>query len=88
MLHPCSCMSDRQATDDRVRALVIAAEGTSFCAGADLKGDGSRLPGQLAAEAVEALASLLTHIGELPIPVVSRIQGPVVGGGSGFAAAS
>lgn len=76
------------ANDERVRAVVIAAHGTSFCAGADLKGDGSRTPGELAAEAVDALATLLAAIGELSVPVVSRIHGPVVGGGLSFVAAA
>jgi enoyl-CoA hydratase/carnithine racemase len=88
MLHSMKRHIGQAATDDRVRALVIAAEGTSFCAGADLKGDGSRSPGLLAAEAVEALASVLTLISGLPIPVVSRVQGPVVGGGLSFVAAA
>jgi len=76
------------AKDESVRALVLAAQGTSFCAGADLKGDGSRAPGELAGETVDALASLLADIAELPVPVVARIHGPVVGGGLSFVAAA
>jgi len=79
---------EEAAGDENVRAVVIAAEGTSFCAGADLKGDGSRTAGELAAEAVDALASLLAHIAEIPVPVVSRVHGPVVGGGLSFVAAA
>ena len=79
----------RQAlADDAVRVLVVAAEGSVFCAGADLRGDGSRPAGELAAEAVEALARLLQLMCEVDKPIVARVQGPAVGGGLGFVAAS
>jgi len=65
------------------RAIVLAAEGKSFCAGADF-GDGSRLAGDstgntahLYVEAVRLFASRK--------PVVGAIHGPAVGGGLGLA---
>jgi methylglutaconyl-CoA hydratase len=70
--------------DPAVRALVVTNEGTTFCAGANLKersGAASRASGSGGFE------DLLREIQGSPTPVVGRIAGHVVGGGNGLAAA-
>lgn len=72
------------AADDGVRAIVVTNVGPVFCAGADLtersKAEGGDLdPG--------AFGDLLAAIRRVPVPVVGRIAGHVVGGGMGLAAA-
>jgi methylglutaconyl-CoA hydratase len=67
------------------RAVLLAGEGQSFCAGADV--DWQRASIDLAdAENVEDAARLyrmLTVIDACPVPVVARVQGYALGGGSG-----
>ncbi len=70
--------------DASVRALVITNEGTTFCAGANLK---ERSGGSGAARGSGGFEELLNEIQASPTPVVGRIAGHVVGGGNGLAAA-
>jgi methylglutaconyl-CoA hydratase len=65
--------------DDRVRVVVLANEGNTFCAGADLKGGGP-------APRV-GLPEVLTAMLDGPKPVVGKITGHCMGGGVGLAAA-
>jgi methylglutaconyl-CoA hydratase len=78
------------ASDASVRAVVLTGAGASFCAGADLawmrrmrEHDEQRnLDDALAvAELFHALASL-------PMPLVARVHGAALGGGSGLLAVS
>ncbi len=73
---------------DDVRCIVLAAEGTAFCAGADLNwmrrmADFSRE--ENLADAGK-LAEMLRVIYECPKPTVARVQGDVVAGGMGLVA--
>jgi methylglutaconyl-CoA hydratase len=73
---------------DDVRAIVLAAEGPAFCAGADLNwmrrmADYSR--DQNVADA-SALAEMLRVIYTCPKPTVARVQGDVYAGGMGLVA--
>jgi methylglutaconyl-CoA hydratase len=72
-----------------VRAIVLAAEGPAFCAGADLNwmrcmADYS--PTENLADAAQ-LAAMLHMIYTCPKPTVARIQGDVYAGGMGLVAA-
>jgi methylglutaconyl-CoA hydratase len=75
--------------DSGVRAIVLAAEGTAFCAGADL--DWMRRMSQYSEEENRAdamhLAMMLRTIHECPKPVIARVQGPAFAGGVGLVAA-
>lgn len=76
------------AADSGCRAVVLAAEGASFCAGADL--DWMRRQGAAAFEDNVAdalkLAALLHTLDELPKPTLAVVQGPAFGGGVGLVA--
>ncbi len=74
---------------DDVRCIVLAAEGSAFCAGADLNwmrrmADFSRE--ENLADAAK-LAEMLRVIYECPKPTVARVQGDVYAGGMGLVAA-
>jgi enoyl-CoA hydratase/carnithine racemase len=75
--------------DPTCRAVVLAAQGKSFCAGANF-GDGSSLgaDGKRPGEAMSPIAHLYTHAVRLfsaKKPMVGAIQGAAVGGGLGLA---
>ncbi len=74
--------------DSDVRVLLLAGEGKSFSAGADLNWMRSK------AEAAEsenladalALAGLMERLDRLPKPTIARVHGPAFGGGVGLIA--
>ena len=71
-----------------VRAVVLAAEGPAFCAGADLNwmrrmADYSRDENRVDAG---LLAEMLRTIYECPKPTIARVQGDVYAGGMGLVA--
>jgi methylglutaconyl-CoA hydratase len=75
--------------DPKVRAVVLAARGKSFSAGADLNWM-RRMGGYSHEENIAdamALARLLRTLDELPKPTIARVQGPAYGGGVGLIAA-
>jgi methylglutaconyl-CoA hydratase len=69
--------------DPAVRAIVVTNEGSTFCAGANLK-ERSSSAGK--ASNSGGFEELLYEIQTSPTPVVGRIAGHVVGGGNGLAA--
>lgn len=76
---------DRANADPEIRAIVLTNEGSTFCAGANLKEQSARNEsGQ--PTAIGDFSKLLTAIQCSPTPVVGRIDGHVVGGGNGLAA--
>ncbi len=70
--------------DPDVRAIVVTNEGSTFCAGANLKERSGTKPGATAGVGFE---ELLHAIQSSPTPVIGRIAGHCVGGGNGLAAA-
>lgn len=75
--------------DEGVRAIVLAAQGPAFCAGADLnwmKKMASYSHEENRADAAQ-LAEMLRTIYFCPKPVVARVQGDCYAGGMGLVAA-
>ena len=70
--------------DPEIRAVVVTNEGNTFCAGANLKEQSGAAAG---ARPKVGFETLLEEIQRSPTPVVGRIDGHVVGGGNGLAAA-
>jgi methylglutaconyl-CoA hydratase len=79
----------RLGDDDDVRAIVLAARGPAFCAGADLDWM-RRMAGYSMQENrtdARALADMLRVIYECPKPTVARVHGDAYAGGMGLVAA-
>jgi methylglutaconyl-CoA hydratase len=80
---------EREEPDD-LRAVVLAGEGPSFCAGADIAW--MRAAMQLDVEGNEqdamAMADMFEVIDTCPVPVIARVQGAALGGGMGLCAVS
>ena len=81
-------LEEAGASED-VRVVVLAGNGKSFCAGADLA-HMKKAAGFSEAENIadaQALARLLMVLGGLPKPTVALVQGPAYGGGVGLVSA-
>jgi len=71
-----------------LRAVVLAGEGASFCAGADIAWQRAAMALSMAENEADAarLQAMLTAIDECPVPVVARVHGVALGGGMGLCA--
>ncbi|MGH8751529.1 MAG: enoyl-CoA hydratase/isomerase family protein [Burkholderiales bacterium] len=75
--------------DPKVRALVLAGSGKSFCAGADLNWM-KRMARYSEADNIKdalAFAELMLTLNTLGKPTIARVHGPAFGGGVGLVAA-
>ena len=72
------------------RAVVLAGDGPSFCAGADIEWMRSSVDLDYDANVADATAlrGMLDAIDRCPAPVLTRIQGHALGGGAGLVACS
>ncbi|HEX6490416.1 MAG TPA: enoyl-CoA hydratase-related protein [Gaiellaceae bacterium] len=68
------------------RAVVLAGEGQSFCAGADVEWQRAAIELSYEENVADALRlyRMLAAIDSCPAPVVARVQGYALGGGSGL----
>jgi len=75
---------------DDVRAVVLAGEGKSFCAGADVDWMRSSIDLSYEENVADArrLRKMLETINTCPAPVVTPVQGHALGGGCGLVACS
>jgi methylglutaconyl-CoA hydratase len=75
---------------ERLRAVVLAGSGPSFCAGADVTWMRASLG--LTREQNEqdamAMAEMFDAIDRCPVPVIARVHGAALGGGMGLCAVS
>jgi methylglutaconyl-CoA hydratase len=80
---------EQLAQQPQVRAVVLAARGASFCAGADLAWMQRQADAvyQDNLEDARSLARLLRTLALMPQPTVARVQGVALGGGLGLIAA-
>ncbi len=74
----------RADDDPTLRAVVITNEGSTFCAGANLK---EQSGAEKTARPKLGFEQLLEQIQRSPTPILGKIRGHVVGGGNGLAAA-
>ena len=76
------------ARDPTLRAIVLSGEGPAFCAGADLgwmmKAVAYTRQDNL--RDAEDLARMLELLDSLPVPLIGRVHGAVLGGGVGLVA--
>src|SRR5438034_5586584 len=79
-------LTDAFADVGDARAVVLAGEGESFCAGADVDWQRASIELSLEENVEDALRlhEMLATIDSCPAPVVARVQGYALGGGSGL----
>jgi len=73
-----------------LRAIVLAGDGPSFCAGADVAWMRAAVTLDVEANEQDAIAAaeLFETIDSCPVPVVARVHGAALGGGMGLCAVS
>jgi methylglutaconyl-CoA hydratase len=73
---------------DDIRAVVLAGDGPSFCAGADVEWQRASIDLTLEENIADALRlyRMLAAADACPAPLVARVQGYALGGGSGLVA--
>jgi methylglutaconyl-CoA hydratase len=76
------------SNDESVRVVVLAGEGRSFCAGADIgyMRETATFSYEENLEDARRLAMMYWTIDECPKPLVARVQGAAMGGGAGLVA--
>ncbi|MEP0520607.1 MAG: crotonase/enoyl-CoA hydratase family protein [Hyphomicrobiales bacterium] len=74
------------ASQNAIRAVILAANGKNFCAGGDLEWMQDQATKDRAGKMAEskALATMLHSLNTLPKPLIGRIQGAAFGGGIGL----
>lgn len=77
-------------TPERLRGVVLAGEGPTFCAGADVEWMRASAGLSLADNERDAAAmqAMFAAIDACPVPIVARVQGAALGGGMGLCAVS
>ncbi len=81
-------IAGRAGAGGDLRVAVLAAEGPSFSAGADLDWMRTQMaaPRATRIEGARALAGMLGALDALPVPLIARVQGRALGGGLGLVA--
>lgn len=73
--------------DPSIGCAVLAAQGRSFCAGANFGGGGSHFRGRelIGSGGTERLYAAAARLCSIGIPIVAAVHGPAIGGGLGLA---
>lgn len=74
---------DTVARQDRLKALVLAANGKAFCAGVDIA---DHTP-ERTEPMIHEFCALFTQLHTLPVPTIAAVQGAALGGGTELAVA-
>ena len=78
--------AQRLQANQEIRVVVLGGRGKAFCGGADVK-EISRLTASSAGGFVQKIHAVCEAIRELPVPVIARLHGAVIGAGLEIAAA-
>ena len=83
-------LSDAFVDVGKSRAVLLAGDGPSFCAGADVEWMRASVDLDYEANVADAnaLRGMLDAIDRCPAPVLARVQGHALGGGAGLVACS
>ena len=75
-------------THNQIRLVVLTGAGKSFCAGADLNWMRAvkEAPYEVNLAESNRLADLFWQMYSFPIPIIARVNGAAIGGGTGFVA--
>ena len=73
------------AGEDGVRAAILTGEGRGFCSGANLSSNGSDGPRDAGASLEQVYNPLMTLLKDLPVPLVTAVNGAAAGVGCSFA---
>lgn len=90
MVEAITAAFDELEQDEEVGAVVVAASGPAFCAGADL-GDLAQVSGaggrtrEEAATSLQAIYEGFLRVARCPLPTVAAVGGPAVGAGMNLA---
>ena len=79
-------VSEVIANNGKIRVVVLAGEGSTFCAGGDLNWMKMQFNASRSKRIEEArkLALMLKALNELPKPLIAKVQGSAYGGGVGL----
>ncbi|APG88717.1 enoyl-CoA hydratase/isomerase (plasmid) [Sinorhizobium americanum CCGM7] len=79
-------LAGRLGADQTVRAVILDAEGKSFCAGGDLEWMRQQFAADRPTRIAEAtrLAMMFKALNEMPKPLIARVHGSAFGGGVGL----
>lgn len=88
MMHEITDACDVINNDNKIRVVILVAEGKSFCAGGDLKWMQAQMSANREGkiEQAKVLANMLLALDMLQKPLIGRVEGNSFGGGIGMMA--
>lgn len=88
-LYACIMQACAQASERRIRSIILTAEGPFFCAGGDLtqliKSQG--MPADKRAARIDSLHDVIRAMRTCPVPIIAAVEGGAAGAGLSFALA-
>ncbi len=86
-IYAASHLANRDAARKELRVLILNAEGSHFCAGADLK-ERKDVPEDQVVNVVQGIRDAVQAIAEIKVPTIAAMQGSALGGGMELALAA